>query len=393
MLQTSKQFLLDSLIYIKLPEDLVKSVFSDIDCSVVDSNIRLPIQVEDPLSIQNGFDISTLTVEMIIAGMFTVFAYNRKHRNIDYYRRLCLLLRPKIREEVLTNAITGIDNKGYEAAKILIEAIIGLDDECLEAHLVFAYLYEVMAKDKPEEREIYRAKAQEIYESLISREKPYPPAFFSAAIFFLKDGKFEKTKSLLETYIALKIDDTDEEEIKKVERAQFILNYVGPRLVEDKDFQNACKLIKEGKPEDSLPLIRCFIERNPKGWNGWFVLGWALRLLERWTEGEEALRKTLELYEKNEHREFEQQYVHTKNEYSGISSELALCLVENKKMNEARIVLEKALTQDCENVTLISNLGVIALLQDDVKKAKSYFKTALYIDPNDKLSKVMLKKI
>ena len=118
------------------------------------------------------------------------------------------------------------------------------------------------------------------------------------------------------------------------------------------------------------------------------MLGWALRCQKRWGEGEKALKKCLELYKKT---------IATaqlgKNEHSNICNELSLCLIEEGKVDEACLLLEEALAKDCENITLIANLGLISLKKGDRLKAISYFRTALYIDPNDEISKTMLAGI
>jgi tetratricopeptide (TPR) repeat protein len=63
----------------------------------------------------------------------------------------------------------------------------------------------------------------------------------------------------------------------------------------DDDYLKALKLTEEGKAEESLAHIRAFIERHPLEYKGWFILGWALRLLGRWQDAQAALKKAIEL--------------------------------------------------------------------------------------------------
>ena len=221
---------------------------------------------------------------------------------------------------------------------------------------------------------------------MICSEPPFPPVFFNAAVFFMEEEDYKKAKDLLETYIALKIDDEEEEEVQKVEKAQNILNYLNTQIVSDENFKKAYHLIKKEKIEEALPLIYSFIEENQLIWNGWFLLGWALRCQKRWKEGESALKKCLELYTRSNN-------VSMRGEYSQICNELSICLMEEGKIDEAERMLEVALSKDCENVKLISNLGLIALKKGDSLKAISYFRTVLYIDPNDEIAKAMLNDI
>ncbi|MDR0322633.1 MAG: hypothetical protein LBI28_14155 [Treponema sp.] len=65
--------------------------------------------------------------------------------------------------------------------------------------------------------------------------------------------------------------------------------------IDDGSYETALNLVKNGEPQKGLTLIKSFIENNPLVWNGWFVLGMALRLLGRQADSEAALRKAIEL--------------------------------------------------------------------------------------------------
>ena len=144
--------------------------------------------------------------------------------------------------------------------------------------------------------------------------------------------------------------------------------------LDDESFINAHNLIQEGKTEEGLACIHDFLERRPKVWNGWFMLGWALRLLGRWEDGKAALRKAIELGGDN----------------SDTRNELAICLMETGDTAGARRELERALTGDPENVKIISNLGVLALKNNEKEKAAAFFRTVLEIDNSDPVAKSYL---
>jgi tetratricopeptide (TPR) repeat protein len=144
--------------------------------------------------------------------------------------------------------------------------------------------------------------------------------------------------------------------------------------LDDENFINAHNLIQEGNIEEGLACIHDFIEDRPKVWNGWFMLGWALRLLGRWEDGKSALKKAIELGGDN----------------SDTRNELAICLMETGDITGARRELEKALTGDPENVKIISNLGVLALKNNEKEKADAFFRTVLEIDGSDPFAKSYL---
>lgn len=373
---------LDSIVYIEIPEHVLKKFSQN---AVIEKNVLLPIQLPDGCVRVEDFDFSSLTVEMILSGMLIIFANKRTHKHISYYRKLFTYLRPNIKDELLKATTIKIQNKDYEMAENLLASLIGFDEEDLNIKLTLAYLYEEMGKENIE----YRKKVTEIYDELIGREPPFPPVFFNAAIFFIEEKNYKRAKDLLETYIALKIDDEDEDEIRKVEKAQEALNYLNSQIIDDKNFQKAIEMVNKGEIEEALKLIHKFMEENPKKWNGWFLLGWALRKAKRWTDGIVSFRKCIELY-----REVLLKSPSSlANEYSEMCNELAICLIETGNMKEAEEVLEEALSLDCENVKLISNLGVLALKKGDRAKAVAYFRTALFLAPHDEVSLKMLKNL
>ena len=142
----------------------------------------------------------------------------------------------------------------------------------------------------------------------------------------------------------------------------------------DESFSRAYGLIQEGKAEEALKRVHDFLERHPLVWNGWFLLGWALRILKRWTDGEAAFRKALELGGDN----------------SDTRNELAICLMETGNIADARGELEAALSEDPKNVKIISNLGVLAARAGEKDKAAAFFRTVLEIDENDPVAKEYL---
>jgi len=142
----------------------------------------------------------------------------------------------------------------------------------------------------------------------------------------------------------------------------------------DEDYIKALKLAEDGKAEEALTHIRSFIERHPLVYNGWFILGWALRLLGRWQDAQAALKKAIELGGDN----------------GDTRNELAICMMETGDIAGANKELETALYNDPENVKIISNLGVLALKTGDREKAAAFFRTAHELDPNDPVAKQYL---
>jgi tetratricopeptide (TPR) repeat protein len=181
--------------------------------------------------------------------------------------------------------------------------------------------------------------------------------YYSAFIIFLRPGIMAKLK-----------------EIKSAGLGASDFESAG---LNDESFLKAHSLIREGNAQEGLSRVRDFLERYPRVWNGWFLLGWALRLLGRWQDGEAAFRKTIELGGCN----------------SDTRNELAICLMEAGDMAGARHELETALNEDPENVKIISNMGALALKYGKKEDASAFFRTALEIDKDDPIAKKFLEKI
>jgi len=147
--------------------------------------------------------------------------------------------------------------------------------------------------------------------------------------------------------------------------------------LEDDSFERAYELISAGKAQEGLADIRAFLERHPQIWNGWFLLGWALRQLKRWQDAAAAFKKTIELGGAN----------------SDTFNELAICLMETGDIAGAQRELEAALNEDPENTKIISNLAVLALKTGDKQKAAAFFRTVLEIDKDDPVARKYLAEI
>jgi tetratricopeptide (TPR) repeat protein len=126
--------------------------------------------------------------------------------------------------------------------------------------------------------------------------------------------------------------------------------------------------------DEGLHKIRAFLEKNPRVWNAWFLLGWGLRRALRYGDAEAAFRKAME----------------EGGTTAEICNELAICLMEQGDLKAARKELETALRSEPENVKIISNLGVLALKTGNEIEAAGFFRTVLEIDPNDMIAKEYL---
>jgi Flp pilus assembly protein TadD len=145
--------------------------------------------------------------------------------------------------------------------------------------------------------------------------------------------------------------------------------------LDDSVFKEAFDYIRLGEEDKGILKARDFLERHPGVWNGWFVLGWGLRRLERWADAAAAFRKAAELGGTG----------------ADIHNELAICQMELGELSEARKSLTIALREEPENIKVMSNMGIVALRMGRKDEAASFFRTILEFEPGDPLARSYLE--
>jgi tetratricopeptide (TPR) repeat protein len=373
---------LDSIYFIDLPEN-----FSLSDAAFpIDKTIQLPVQQKDS-DAPGVFNPSEITMEQILAGILTVLAYDKKNPNLDYYRSILKKAKPNIKQELCEAAILKTKNEDFDLAEEIFMALHGFDPEDVAIVLNMALFLDQRGDSYRraglfEDADAYDADAESYYIQAMEAEPPLPDAFFNAGFFYLKQHKYREAKDSFETFVALNAGATDEELGEngqyKLGRAQEIIENINNQNMDDERFKNAYDLISSGQEEKGLEEIRVFLQNNPKVWNAWFLLGWALRKLERFEDAKQAFLEALK--------------------YGGDTNpdtynELSLCLVAAKQFDEAKSALQKAMAIDPDNTKIISNLGYIALAQGNEEEARKYFSIVLELDPKDAIAAAELAKL
>lgn len=369
---------LESVIFITIPENftLPKNAFP------IDITIPLPVQTTS--STTGEFNIKDLSWEMILAGILAILAYDRENKNIQYYRSLLLSVRPEIRSELTEAAILKARNEDYDIAEEVFAALRGLDPEDMVTVLNTALFFDERAESYRksglnEDADAYDESAHHYYKIALNADPAIPDAFFNAGFFYLKQRNFNRAKECFESFLALinGIDDKDMDENGKYkkDRANQIIQDISMRNLDDELFKSAYDFINMGQEEKGLDQIKQFIEKNPKIWNAWFMLGWALRRLQRWQDAKNAFLQSLDLGGEN----------------TDTYNELAICCMELNQLSESKDFLVKALKLENTNTKVMSNLGFLALKEGDTEQAKKYFLTVLEFDPNDKIAQKALQ--
>ncbi len=371
---------LESVFYITLPENytLPENAFK------IDTTIPLPVQ--SPIKNPKDFDMNSLTWEMILAGILAVLAYDKNNQHIHYYRSLLTTVKPNIKTELTQAAILKVKNEDFDIAEEIFTALRGLDPEDMATILNTALFFDERAESYrksglTEDADAYDECAHNYYQQAMTAEPAVPDAFFNAGFFYLKQRDYTRAKNCFETYLTLS-EKYDENEVtdsdrRKRERAEEIVQDIGSRNLEDELFKSAYDFIAMGQEEKGLESIKEFLETNPKVWNAWFMLGWALRRLERWSDAKAAFLQAVELGGDN----------------PDTYNELAICCMELEEFSECKKFLSEALRIEPENTKIISNLGFLELKQGNVAEAQKYFTIVLELDPDDVIAKKTLENL
>jgi tetratricopeptide (TPR) repeat protein len=341
----------------------------------IDPSIPLPVELEERE--ESLADLGErLSWEMILSGMIRVIASPLPEMDpqwIGYYRAFVLAVKPEIYHEFTGAAIVKAKNGDFDMALEIILALEALFPLASGVALNKALILDDMLADlekngRGEEAEKLYPRAAGAYERVLSLEPVLPDALFNAGFFFMRRRDYAKAREYFSEYLPL-ADDPEKEE-----SARSVIHEIGNRALDDDSFLQALDFIQSGEDQKGLESIRDFLERRPMVWNGWFVLGWALRKLGRWQDGLESFKKALELGGGN----------------SDIRNEMAICLMELGDLSGAGKELETALRADLENVKIISNLGVLAGKAGDRQKAAAFFRTVLELAPDDPLARAWL---
>ena len=373
---------LESIYFINIPKIDLSS------CSSFEIDPSIPLPVQKKVSEAAGsFNPKEIEPEQILAGMLTILAYDKKNQHLDYYRSILKKIKPNIKKELCEAAILKTKNEDFDLAEEIFRALIGFDPEDVAIMLNMALFLDQRADSYRnsglfDDADAYDSDAFSYYEQAMNAEPPLPDVYFNVGFYYMKQHKYREAKDAFETYLALTCESSDEEMgengVYKKERAQEIINNINNSNMDDEAFKAAYDLISNGQEEKGLEQIKDFLQNNPKVWNGWFMLGWGLRRLERYSEAKQAFLEALKC---------------GGDTNSDTYNELSLCYVQEKDFAEAKKCLMKALSIEPESTKIISNLGYLALAMGNKQEARNYFTAVLEYDPKDKIAASELAKL
>lgn len=367
------------LVFIDVPENYRGSV-GDL---MIDPTIRLPLIVGEA-GVPAPADIEW---EMILAGMLRLLALEPDHRDGDYYRRFVQAARPRIVEELAETGVISARNGSFDTAEEIFSALAGVAPERIEGPsnlaATLAQRAEVAERhDDADRAEADRERAAAIYAELLARDDSPAEVFFNAGLFSLSVHDYARARDRLQSFVAQTTpDDPEADEIEiddeRLTEARRLLAHLNTHHLTDDQFKQAYDFIRMGEEERGIEAISGFLEGHPDTWNAWFLLGWAHRRQGRFEEAGIAFERALALGGNN----------------ADTLNELAICRLEEGRLDESHALLEQALRDEPDNTKIMSNFGVLALRADDPEEARRFFETVHALDPDDPVAVRYLDEI
>ena len=362
-----KEEKLKTISFINVPSDLKM----DFGSFHLDPAIKLPVQKPEGAKMLSDNDI---TMESIIAGMLTIIAYDENNKNFSYYRDFVNAVQPNTAEELNKAAIAKQQQKDYDFAEELFLAVYHMLPQpasCINLATLYSYMsvYEEEENKDMDKADEMMNKAKLTLLDGLRRfgENQYILSEISSFEGFL--GNLDLAKDYAERYLKVADEGEKKEEMKK------FLKQVNARLEADNSFKEAYDYIMLDMPEKALSVIDSFIKENSDVWNGHFLKAWALRKASRYKEAKESLLKCLELGESN----------------GDIYNELSICELEEGNRELAKTYLNTAVDLDEDNLTAMSNLAYLHLMDGEYDEARYYLEKSRKLAHDDAILSTLIK--
>lgn len=354
MTQTNK--ILQDLVFIRLPSSMER----DLGDFHIDPSIEIPVQL--PAG-KDSLESTEISIELLVAGMLKIIAFDPDHKNFPYYRDFVLAVQADAPEELNLAAISQEQKENYDFAEELFLTVNHLAPQSA-TFINLATFYSKRASldtSKGTSYDFYQQKAMETLKEGVTLFEDDAPLLNELGFFHLYQGNVEIAKEYLDRFLEVAEDDEKREHVQK------IMGDINNKLNNDKLLMQAYDQIQMSKDEEALINLEDYLKESPKVWNAWFLKGWALRRLQKFADAEKAFLACISLGESS----------------SDIYNELAICALETGKKDLAKNYLNTAVDLDEKNITLLSNLAYLHLQDEELDEAREFLELARNIDEKD----------
>lgn len=361
-----KEKKLDHIAYINLPERFAKRI----GAFNLDPSIPLPLEL--PLG-QKQIDPDNVTLEAICAAMLTIIAYRPTDKHFEYYKNFILAAQPNAVEELNTAAIAKQQQKDYEFSEELFLTVYHLLPQpasCVNLAMLYSYRAKDAQNDKNDKvTDFFLEKALHTLEEGLEKFGENDMILSELGSYEAFLGNLENAEEYFTRYMKVAEESEKKQHIKKM------LKDIRMQLESDTEIKQAYDYMMLQEEDKALEIINKFLKNNPKVWQGHFIKAWALRSKKQYNEAEESLLECLKLGEKN----------------AEIYNELSICALEKGDREIAKSYLDIAIELDEGNLTYMSNLAYLYLVDNEFDEAKEWIEKSRQIAPDDAQLKEMME--
>ncbi len=361
---------LEDVVFISIHEDMRTN---DKEFTI-NPSIPVPVQLQDgtqEIDMNNG-----ITLAMLASGLIKTIAYKEDHENISYYKNLLFAIQPDVVQELQLGAISKAKSGEIDFAIELTLAAVHLNSQIPELFVNLATLYahkikNALDKENNEEADEYTRKQLDILQKGVDTHPLSHLLLSELGMVHLFLTNDEKALEYLNQYLKIAPKDDKREIIEKkvIELQQ--------QADSERTLQEAFDEMQLGNDNTALTLINTFIQTNPKNWSAHFIKGWALRRLGEYENAQKAFLEALRLGAQN----------------ADIYNELSICALELGERELSKDYLEIALELEEENMTILSNLALLLLQDEEYNRVADLIERAKNIDNKDPLIEELSKQL
>ncbi len=252
---------MDSTIrFIRLTEDLILDEEKD---------MKLPKGLTIPIEVRKGdkhIKSEDITIPAIVSGM--VQAITDGHEESAQYRKIVSMLFPDLEVSLTQTGIAKIhqhDPKG--ALPFFIHAYRYAPSPESAINLANCY-----REDAKEDEDSWLKSLHTIHEAL-DMFGENDKILRTAGDIASELGNFEDAASYYSRYLAVAAEGNEKDEVKRIVRK------IESLLSMDQAFLEGYDAMMMGKPDVAVEKATAFIKESPSVWNGYFLRGWAKRVL------------------------------------------------------------------------------------------------------------------
>lgn len=339
---------------------------------LVREDIALPVYVKN----NKKFSIDFLTSENVVTGMIKVLTEDSDNENIDYYREFIFTVQPDIEARLTSVAYEAEKNHHYDDALNVYKVLYSLKPDSLDHNLNIAICYDEYSQHLYSqginiEAEKLEDQSYQFFKNVEEFEDKSDRAYYYLGRFYLTRENFKKTIEYFNEFVKI-TDDC----IRKEEVIKFLKN-ISDDGVRDEDYQNAIWLIQSDKEEEALNYINKFTEKYPKSWNAYFIKGWALRKMEKYSEAVTQFNEALKY----------------NPDSPDVCNELGLCYMNLNVFYKSKLNFSKALRKKPDDLSIIYNLAICSFKEGNNEEALKYCKVILEFNPKDLNAKKLIQII